>query len=116
MTARALREWYDENGYSTGDNVDPIADIYVFDIGRIILFSFDNVNRFFSRTLNLADWSLQPSISVFNGTLRNNGQYFSIKWKFPSSAHWHLFYYFRLDGVLGTSHKWGDGAVLSGAP
>ena len=139
MTYRALCEWYNEygfpapvafslatvaayhvmnevveNGYFTGDNVDPIADIYIFDIGGIILFSFDNVNRFFSRTLNLADWSLQPSISVLNGTLRNNGQYFSIKWKFPNSAHWHLFYYFGLDGVLGTSYKWDDGSALSG--
>jgi hypothetical protein len=102
-----------ENGAYEGDNVDPIADIYLFDAGGILLFSFDNVRRFFSEDLNLADWSLQPSFSLLDGTLQNNGQFFSIKWKFPFSERWHLFYLFGTNGLGGVSYKFDGGGCLS---
>jgi hypothetical protein len=102
-----------ENGSYQGDNVDPIADIYIFDLGGIILFSFDNVKRFFAKDLNLADWSLQPSFSMRRTELHNNGQFFSMKWKLPFSENWHLFYYFGINGVGGLSYKYEDGSALS---
>lgn len=94
-----------ENDAFVGDNVDPIADIYIFDLGGIILFSFDNVNKFFSEELNLADWSLQPSYNFFNNTLQNNGQYYSMKWRFPFSNSLYLFHYFGMNGLTGVSIK-----------
>jgi hypothetical protein len=138
MTYRATTEWFEvhgfpapvafsmatmvayhmvnevtENGAYQGDNVDPIADIYLFDIGGIVLFTSDAVCRFFAEDLNLADWSLQPSISVRDGTLQNNGQFFSVKWKFPFSDHWHLFYFFGTNGLGGLSYKFDDGSAFS---
>lgn len=102
-----------ENGSYVGDDVDPIADIYIFDLGGIILFSSDNVKKFFSETLNLADWSLQPSFLLRNGELHNNGQFFSMKWKLPFSERWHLFYYFGTNGVGGLSYRYEDGTAIS---
>lgn len=102
-----------ENGAYQGDNVDPIADLYLFDIGGIVLFSSESVQRFFSEDLNLADWSFQPSFSLRNFHLHNNGQFFSIKWKFPFSERWHLFYYFGTNGVGGVSYKRTDGSFIS---
>ncbi len=102
-----------ENGKYQGPNVDPIADIYVFDIGGIILFSFDNVKKFFSEKLNLTDWSLQPSFLLRNGFLHNNGQYFSIKYKIPFVNDWYLFYYFGMNGLTGLSYKFVDGKSIS---
>jgi hypothetical protein len=138
MTFTAMREWYGlhnfpvptvmsistmviyhllneivENGSFKGDNVDPIADIYVFDMGGIILFSFNSVNKFFSEELNLADWSLQPSFLINDLALQNNGQYFSIKWKIPFSRKWHIFYYFGMNGLMGLSYKFEDGSAIS---
>lgn len=138
MTYTAIREWYTvhnfpvptafslttmaayhllnefvENAGYVGDNVDPIADIYVFDVGGVILFSFDGVNRFFSEDLNLADWSLQPSFTLSSVSLQNNGQYFSIKWKSPFSDRWHLFYYFGMNGLTGLSYKFPDHSAIS---
>jgi hypothetical protein len=138
MTYTAAKEWYEENkfpipaffsvltmasyhllnevvenGNYAGDNVDPVADIYFFDIGGIILFSFDGVNKFFSEKLNLSDWSLQPSFVLKENTLQNNGHYFSIKWKFPFSESWSLFYYFGMNGLTGLSYKFEDGSALS---
>ena len=138
MTYRRLREWYGvhnlpnptafaigtmatvvflnesvENGAYQGDNIDPIADLFIFDPGGIILFSFDGVSRFFSEELNLSDWSLQPSFTASPFALHNNGQYFSMKWKLPFSDHWHLFYYFGMNGLIGVSYKLDDGSALS---
>jgi hypothetical protein len=138
MTFVALTEWYQYHNYEypkifaagtkilyhvinetvendryVGDNVDPIADIYLFDLGGVLLFSSDNVKKFFSETMNLADWSLQPSFSLPNLNLENNGQFFSFKWKFPFSDHWHLFYFFGTNGVGGLSYKWDDGHAFS---
>ncbi|MBM4170110.1 MAG: hypothetical protein FJ215_13280 [Ignavibacteria bacterium] len=138
MTYAKMTEWYDahgfpfphgfslvtmagyhflnegvENGTFVGDNVDPIADIYIFDVAGIVLFSFDNVKEFFATELNLADWSLQPSIAIRDGSLLNNGQFFSIKWRPPGFERWSLFYYFGLDGLTGASYRFGDGNSLS---
>ena len=111
-TSHLLNEFV-ENGSYQGDNVDPIADIYIFDLGGIVLFSFDSVNEFFSNELNLADWSLQPSFSFRPAQLHNNGQYFSLKWKFPFSERWHLFYECGMNGLLGLSYKYETGEAIS---
>ncbi len=97
-----------ESGHNIGDNVDPISDVYIFDLGGIILFSFDNVKIFFSETLHFADWSLQPMFSLRDGTLRNNGQYFSMKWNWFGSKRWSAFYFFGIDGILGASYLLDD--------
>ncbi|MGE5499244.1 MAG: hypothetical protein ACM3Q2_14270, partial [Syntrophothermus sp.] len=140
MTYTAMKEWYDyhkfpypslfsiatlacfhltnefvENESYRGDYVDPISDIYIFDIGGIVLFSFDGVNKFFREELNLADWSLQPSFNLSDASLQNNGQYFSVKWKIPSQENWHLFYYFGMNGIGGASYKFDNGTSISAA-
>ncbi len=102
-----------ENWNNDGDSVDPIADIYIFDIGGIILFSFDGVRKFFAEELNLADWSMQPSYSIAGNELHNTGQFFSMKWKIPFLDKWHLFYYFGTNGVGGVSYKFDDGSAIS---
>jgi hypothetical protein len=138
MTSVMMAEWYEEHGFSSpmvwsistmaayhllneivengsyeGNNVDPIADIYLFDIGGILLFSSEPVRRFFSEELHLTDWSLQPSIALNNGTLQNNGQYFSLKWKLPFSESISLFHYFGLRGLFGVSRKFASGEAFS---
>jgi len=137
MTFVAMKEWYEfhgipypktfsavtmllyhslneirENDNYRGINVDPIADIYFFDIGGILLFSSDNVAKFFHEELNLADWSLQPSFTL-DGELHNNGQYFSIKWKIPFLEKFSLFHYFGMNGLLGASYKINDEEAVS---
>ena len=104
MTYRMLREWFEdkgvplgwlwssavvmvsafinealENSGSTGRNTDSIADIVFFDLGGILLFSWDLVPRLFSRYLHLADWSLQPAFTLPEGRLHNVGNYFALR-------------------------------------
>jgi hypothetical protein len=113
MAAYHLLNEVVENENYIGDNVDPIADLYFFDIAGIILFSFDGVSRFFADRLNLADWSAMPSYRFRDTSIRNHGQNFSVKWRTPFHDRWHLFYCFGNLGLTGLSYKRADGTAIS---
>ncbi len=138
MTYRMLREWYIQHGYAhsaiwasgswlayhllneivenndyRGTNVDPIADILVFNPLGALLFSDARVARFFAETLQLRDWSFFPAINPATGMLENNGQNFVMKWQFPGQQTWSLFYNFGLNGIVGLSYKRRNGAGIS---
>ncbi|HKB86758.1 MAG TPA: hypothetical protein VKD08_11335 [Ignavibacteriaceae bacterium] len=111
MTHHILNEML-ESGPNEVWSVDEVSDIYIFDLGGIVLFSFDSINEFFSKTLNLSDWSLQATITFPNGRV-NAGQYFSMKWKLPFSDTYSLFYRYGMGGVAGLSKKLESGDNLS---
>lgn len=87
-----------------GPNVDPIADLLIFDPLGIALFSVPGVARFFSETLHAADWSFQPMINVHDRTLINNGQNYSYKLKLPFVDRWKIFYFNGMEGGIGLSY------------
>lgn len=130
MTFRALWEWYDdqdlpapwlfsiatvmsygflnesiENKGVVGRNTDCIADFWVFDIAGIILFSFRSVDRFFSKSIILSDWSLQPSLTYPGYDLHNHGQYFAAKWPLPFYPRVRAFGYVGMAQLGGLSYK-----------
>lgn len=130
MDARMMAEWYDmhqfpypslfagvtvaayhllneavEHYQYNGPNVDPIADIYIFDLGGALLFTSDAVSAFFSETLNMTAWPGQPAWNPTYGTLENNGQYYVMKYKLPGTERTSLFYHFGDNGMLGVSYR-----------
>jgi len=138
MTSRKLSEWYSAHNYHypifygiftsmtfhllnevmenedyIGYNLDALADLYIFDLAGIILFRSDNVCKFFSDRLNLADWSLQPAIKFNNFEIHNQGQYYSMKLKIPFKNKLYLFSSFGLDGLFGLSYKLNNNNFLS---
>ena len=138
MIYRALAEWYDARGFSharlwsfgtsyayhflnevvenndyRGNNVDPIADLWIFDPLGMILFSSDRVARFFGETLHLRDWSAFPAYNPWTKTLENNSDNYSIKWFVPGQHRWGIFYNFGLNGLLGLSYAREDGRCWS---
>lgn len=102
-----------ENNSYIGRTVDPVADIYVFDPLGILLFSFDPVCRFFSRTLNMADWSYQPAYNPTLGNLENAGQNFIVKYRLPFAEKYALFYHFGMNGLLGMSYEYVSGESVT---
>jgi hypothetical protein len=94
-----------ENKGVVGYNTDAIADFFFFDIGGIILFSFDWPNRFFSHELIVSDWSLQPSFTYPNFDLHDQGNYFAVKWPIPWFPRLRLFAYMGLGTLGGLSFK-----------
>jgi hypothetical protein len=140
MTYTSLREWFEdyhaplprvfaamtlmsaalvneslENKGIVGFNTDCIADIWFFDIGGIILFSFDWPNRFFSRQIVIADWSQQPSFTLPNGELHNVGNYFAAKWALPFYRRLSLFAWFGEATTGGLSFALDDQYSISAA-
>jgi hypothetical protein len=138
MVSRKVSEWYDAHGYplpgilgaltamsyhineivENGDavfysNVDPIADLLVFDPLGIILFNFDGVSEFFSEKLSLNDWSMQPAISFYPLSVRNVGQNFVMKYPLTSSGKTSLLYHFGAFGILGLSFKTNNEEAVS---
>lgn len=97
-----------ENKGVIGTNTDAIADIFFFDIGGIILFSFDAPNRFFSHTLIVSDWSLQPAFTFPKGELHNQGNYFAAKWPLPFYPRLRLFTWFGEATTGGLSFAFND--------
>lgn len=104
MTGAIINESIENKGV-VGFNTDAIADIYVFDLGGIVLFSFEPVRRFFSKTLLLADWSLQPALTFPRGYLHNVGNYYSLKAPIPFIPRLALFVYGGVSTMGGLSFK-----------
>ncbi len=102
-----------ENGDYRGTNVDPIADLLVFDPLGIILFSHDSVAEFFGDSLHAAFWPLQPTYDPSTRTLQNAGRSFAYKYKLPFSKTLSLFYHGGLHGMLGLSYQTAKGKNFS---
>jgi len=138
MSWAEMSEWYDQHGFARpgawagatltvyhvlnevvenddqpGPTTDAITDLLLFDPAGVLLFSRPGVRGFFGRTLNLRDWSNQPAIDFAHGSIENQGQNFSIKWRLPRSAHWSAFYYFGNHGEGGLTYTRANGSAYS---
>ncbi|MDZ4668771.1 MAG: hypothetical protein SGJ00_12950 [bacterium] len=94
-------------------NVDAVADVWIFDLGGILLFQSEGVNRFFSQKLHMRDWSRQPMLLLPGTFMGNCGQFFSVKLKVPRTKNWYLFSLMGLGGLVGVSHTFKDGYAWS---
>lgn len=93
--------------------VDHLADLLIFDPLGMLLFTNDNVCRFFSEKLNLAEWSMQPAINFATGNLENMGQFYVVKYPVTGNKKWNLMIHFGLHGMAGFAHQWSEGRSLS---
>ncbi len=107
-----LNEAVESNDF-VGYDPDPIADMLIFNPLGILLFWNDGISRFFSHTLNMADWSYQVSYDPFQKTIENVGQNFVMKYWLTKKQNWGLFYHFGTHGELGVSYKKPDGQCFS---
>jgi hypothetical protein len=76
VQAEHFNQLYEDKGeeYDNNRTVDALPDLLFFDWVGKILFSYEPVNRFASRTLHLRDWSHQSQFNPATGRLLNNGQ------------------------------------------
>jgi len=94
-----------ENADVIGYNTDCLADLYVFDVGGVILFSVEPIRKFASTWFNVLDWSLQPSITYPHGDLHNQGNYYAAKVPLPFYTRLRLFGYMGFSNMAGLSYK-----------
>jgi hypothetical protein len=103
-----------ENKGVVGYNTDAIADFFFFDIGGIILFSFDWPKQLFSHYIIVSDWSMQPAFTYPDFNLHNQGNYFSVKWPIPYFESLRLFASIGLGTLGGLSYKFDREYSVSG--
>lgn len=132
-------QWYRDNGYaspkllafttsaaawvlnetseiatSTSDySTDPVADIFLFNLGGVLLFQSAAVRDFFSRSVETMNWPLQPSIDPRDGRILNAGQYYALKIPVPTTRDWKLFYHMGLGNIAGFTRRVGEGHSVS---
>lgn len=111
ITAYHLLNEVVENDDYRGLTTDPVADFYVFNPLGILLFSSDRVARFFGETLQMADWSYQPSLDPYRRTIENHGQNFAFK--LGLVGKWSAFYHMGNQGELGLSYRRENGESFS---
>ena len=103
-----------ENKGVVGYNTDAIADFFFFDIGGIILFSFDWPKVLCSKYLIVSDWSMQPAFTYPDFNLHNQGNYYSVKWPIPYLEQLRLFTTIGLGTLGGLSYKFDREYSISG--
>jgi hypothetical protein len=94
-----------ENGNFHQTNVDPIADLLIFNPLGYLLFSFGRVRKFFSSKMYLNDWSLQPVYNPSNHHLENAGEQFILKYRWSEDSHYSAFFYWGICGIAGISYQ-----------
>ncbi len=90
-----------------------VADIYVFDLTGVLVFSFDPVARFFAETLNAQIWPGQASITAPNFELANNANNLVFKFGLPFTDKASVFWRTAIGSHLGVSAHLRDGYDLS---
>jgi hypothetical protein len=95
-----------QNGGNRGTNVDCISDILIFNTMGFAFFSFDRVNRFFSESIHLYEWSLQPLYIPADHHLQNTGQEFVLRYPIPGADRYAPFLYWGVNSVAGLSYRY----------
>jgi hypothetical protein len=112
MTAHFLNEAVENNGWRLR-NEDATTDLLFFDVAGILLWKNDRLQRAFSGTLQLSNWTGQPSWNPVSRTIENTGQYFVLRGPIPRSENWRWFYLFGMSGAGGPSRRVGENTWLS---
>jgi len=104
-----------ENGPYRGVNVDPIADMWLFNPLGILLFSSDDIARFFSSSVCIFDWSSMPCIDPVSGLIDNASQNWAVTIPLPLVDRTRLFVFLGMSEVAGLSYNAiGDYTVSGG--
>ena len=85
IAGAALNEITEHPGFTQGTS-SSVADLWIFDLGGVLLFSWDRPARWAVEHLQMADWSNIASFTVPGLELENNGQYLVMKPPFRSTA------------------------------
>lgn len=97
-----------QNGGISYVNVDCVADIYIYNTLGFVLFSFDDMKRFFSETMQLNDWSLQPLYIPRNHHLENAGQEFVMRYTLPFAERYAPFICWGVNSIAGLSYRYDE--------
>lgn len=103
-TAHLINEVLEDGGRKVrGHAFDPVADLYVFDLGGILLFRSAAVQEFFGERVELTNWPGQATFGFPGLTLENTGQEFLLRTGLPRTNKWRGFFAFGISTLAGVS-------------
>jgi hypothetical protein len=95
-------------------NVDPIADLYIFDLAGILLYRTERMKHLVNNdVVELTNWAGQATINAPEGTLENTTQEFILRTALPRTDMWWSFLGFGVSTVIGVSYGKRDGVAVS---
>lgn len=97
-----------ENGNTMGPNIDPISDMYIYNLLGIGLFEIDGVKSFLSETFPMYEWSLQPMFNFNNHYLENAGQQYIIRKELPYINNVSGFVYWGQTAIFGLTYRYNN--------
>lgn len=104
FTAHFINEALEDGGRPIrGHAFDPVADLYIFDLGGFLLFRSARVQRLFSERIELTNWAGQATIGVPGFTLENAGQEFLLRSRLPRTDRFRAFFAFGYSTLGGVS-------------
>ena len=114
MAAAMTNEAYTHADLSEGTG-ETVADLYVFDLGGVLLFSLDPVARFFSEKLHATVWTGQASLTIYPDDvhLANNANNLVFKLPLPFTDDVSVFFRTAVGSHLGASVHLAGGYDLS---
>jgi hypothetical protein len=110
--AAILNEAYENQGGTKGTS-GSVADLYIFDLAGIFLFSRDDVSRFFAEKLRATVWPLQASLTLPDLLLMNNATYLVMKLPVSPIPRTSFFFQTGINGHLGLTLHLSNGLDLS---
>lgn len=112
MGAAVINEAYTHPTLSRGTG-GTVADLYVFDLGGVIAFSFDPVARFFAETLHANVWPSQAALAFPGPVLANNANNLIFKIPVPFVDPISVFVRTAVGSHAGATLHLGDGLDVS---
>lgn len=112
MAANVVNELYTHPHLVDG-TAGTTADLYLFDLGGIIVFSFDPVARFFAQKLHADVWTGQAALTLDGLELTNNANHLVFKIPLPFIDRASLFFRTAVGSHLGTTLHLNEGYDLS---
>ncbi len=94
-------------------NVDPISDLLMFNVLGLVVFSFEGTKIYFTKTVPVYEWSLQPMLNPSNKYLENTGQNYCAKIPIGKNDRTALFLYWGVHALAGISYKTNETNTLS---
>jgi hypothetical protein len=115
FTAHFINEAVEDGGRPNRPlTVDPIADIYLFDLGGFLLYRSERVRRLASNDhVQLTSWGGQPTIDSPEGTLENTTQEFVLRTALPKTSNFRGLITFGVSTMAGLSYGPKTGTAIS---
>ena len=107
MTEQVINEAVELRGNKKG-NFTIVADFYFFNIPGMILFSFEPIQKAFNGTISLRSWLGQGSYAPYDHSIRNTGQFYSVKIQPAFAGKFSFLYYMGAGWLSGLGYDYHD--------